>query len=82
MVPDVSLADLHGESADIAEEFCSQRGLGGGEGRKLACVTFSRHFDHSEIYPQVEYCKNRCHDGEPDNCTLSDNFYSKGPFES
>jgi len=29
VVPDVSLADLDGESAYIAEELCSQRGLGG-----------------------------------------------------
>jgi hypothetical protein len=82
VIPDVSLADLHGESAYVAEELCSQRGLGGGERWKLACVTFSGHFDHSEIHPQVEYCKNRCRDGEPNDCTLSYNFYAKGPFAS
>ena len=80
VIPDVSLTDLYGESAYVAEEFCSQRSLRGGERWKLSCVTFSRHFEHCEISPQAEYCKGCCQDSESDDCSPGYNFYSKGPF--
>jgi len=81
-MPDVSLADSAGESFYVPEQFIPQQNLRGGEGWKLAAVSFSGHFEHCEIRPQAEYCKDCCQHGKPESCAVSYNSQGTFPFTS
>jgi len=82
VVPDVSLADSACKGFYVAEQLIPQQKLRGREGRQLADVSFSRHFEHCKIRPHAEYGKDCCQHSKSESCAASYNFQGKCPFIS